>query len=208
MVGVALAVGGLFALTLMWWHPGIPLSFKLRGTGAVLAACVTLLLLTPQVTGSIDLTEDQRHSFNPVVRAALQQIQEPLRITTYLLPEDPRMMDFNRSVLAKLRRALPGVTIMNPEADQTAIFRTGDDPNYGLIVYEIGSRRQESRSTSPEEVLPLLWDLGRVSPPKADDPPAYPGYPLVVSSLRSAVLVFYFLWPTLSLLGLLRYSRR
>ena len=162
IVGIILTGGGLFALTLMWWHPGIPLSFKLRGTGTVLAAWVTLLLLTPQVTGSVDLTEDKRHSFTPAVRATLQQIREPVRITTYLVPEDPRMMDFDRSVLAKLRRALPQLEIVNPEVDQAAVFRTGDDPNYGLVVYEIDSRRAESRSTSPEEVLPLLWDLGRL----------------------------------------------
>lgn len=208
IIGIVLTGGGLFALTLMWWHPDIPLSFKLRGTGIVLAACVTLLLLTPQVKGSIDLTEDQRHSFPPAVRAALQQIREPVRITTYLVPEDPRMMDFNRSVLAKLRRALPQVEIVNPEMDQAAVFRTGDDPNYGLVVYEIGSRRAESRSSSPEEVLPLLWDLARVTTPKVDDPAVYPGYPLMVRSSRTAVVVFYVLWPTLSFLGWLRFSRR
>jgi hypothetical protein len=138
----------------------------------------------------------------------LQQIREPLRITVYLAPEDPRMMDFDRSILAKLRRTLPRTEVLNPEADQAAIFRTGEDPNYGLVIYEVGSRRAESRSTSPEEVLPLLWNLAGVPSPAADDPVAYPGYPLIVNSSLLPELVFYVVWPALTILGWLLFSRR
>src|SRR6266566_123169 len=208
VAGIALATGGLFALTLLWWHPGIPFSLKLLGTGTAVLVCVALLALAPQAIGSVDLTEDQRHSFTPAVREALLQIREPLRIWAYLAPEDPRMMDFDRSILAKLRRILPRTEIVNREADHAAIFRTGEDPNYGVVIYEVGSRRADSRSTSPEEVLPLLWNLAGVSPPAADAPAAYPGYPLVVSSPRAAELIFYVLWPALSFVGWLLFSRR
>jgi hypothetical protein len=208
VAGIALAAGGFFGLTLLWWHPGIPLSLKLRGTGPVLVACAALLALLPQITGSVDLTEDQRHSFSPAVRKALRQIREPLRITVYLAAEDPRMMDFDRSILAKLRRTLPRTEIVNREAGPAAMFKTGEDPNYGVIIYEVGSRRAESRSTSPEEVLPLLWNLAGVPPRAADDLAPYPGYPLVVSSYTAASLIFYVLWPTLSLAGWLLFSRR
>jgi hypothetical protein len=142
------------------------------------------------------------------VRAALQQIREPLRITVYLAPEDPRMMDFDRSILSKLRRALPRIEVINPEADRAAIFKTGEDPNYGRVIYESGPRRAESTSTSPEEVLLLLWNLAGVPPPPADDPAAYPGYPLVVNSSRNAELIFYGLWPALSFVGWLLFSKR
>ena len=206
--GIAVTAAGLFALTLLWWHPGRPLLFKLRGTAAVLVACAALFVPVRQVSASVDLTEDQRHSFSPGVRTALQQFRETLRITVYLAPEDPRMMDFNRSILAKLRRVLPRTEVVNPEADQPAMFRTGEDPNYGLAIYEVGLRRAESHSTSPEEVLPLLWNLAGVPPPAADDPATYPGYPLVVNSSWTAEWIFYALWPALSFVGWLLFSRR
>ena len=117
-------------------------------------------------------------------------------------------MDFDRSILAKLRRTLLRTEVVNPEADQTAIFRTGEDPNYGLVIYEVGSRRAESRSTSPEEVLPLLWNLAGVPSPSADDPASYPGYPFVVNSSWAYELVFYVLWPALTFVGWLLFSRR
>ena len=205
---IAIMAVGLSALTLLWWHPGRQFVLKVRGTAIVFALCAALFVPLRNLTPSVDLTEDQRHSFSPVVRSALQRIREPLRITAYLAPEDPRMMDFDRSILAKLRRALPHTEIVNPEADQAAIFKTGEDSNYGLVIYEVGSRRAESRSTSPEEVLPLLWSLAGVPPPAADDPASYPGYPLVVNSSWVHELIFYGLWPALTFTGWILFSRR
>ena len=181
---------------------------KIRRSAVVLLACIVFYLVSRFLTSSIDLTEDQRHSFSPKVSAALRQIHEPLRITLYLAPEDPRLMDFDHSILAKLRRVLPRTEIVNREANQAALFRTGEDPNYGLIVYEIGARRAENRSTSPEEVLPLLWNLAAIAPPVLDNEIAYPGYPLVVKSSRRAEFVFYVLWPALCFAGWFLLSRR
>jgi ABC-2 type transport system permease protein len=208
LVGIAIATCALLALTLLWWHPGRPLSIKLRGTCAVLAVCAALFVPVRHLSGSIDLTEDQRHSFPPEVSVALRQIHEPVRITLYLAPEDPRFMDFDHSILAKLRRVLPRTEIVNREASQAALFKTGEDPNYGLIVYEIGTRRAESRSTSPEEVLPLLWNLAAIAPPASDNPVTYPGYPLVLKSSGRAELLFYVFWPACSFAGWFLFSRR
>ncbi len=208
IVGIVIAVAGLIALTLIWWHPGRPLGVKFSRSAAVLLAFIVLYPVSHFLTRSIDLTEDQRHSFSPTVSAALRQIHEPLRITLYLAPEDPRFMDFDHSILAKLRRVLPRTEIVNREASQAALFKTGEDPNYGLIVYEIGARRAESRSTSPEEVLPLLWNLAAIAPPGSDTEAAYPGYPLVVKSSGRAELLFYIFWPACSFGGWFLFSRR
>jgi ABC-2 type transport system permease protein len=206
--GIAIASAGLFALTPLWWHPGKSLAVKLSASAAVLLVCVALLLSTHYVTGSVDFTEDQRHSFSPAVRAVLRQIQEPLHIRIYLAPEDPRMIDFDRSILSKLRRTLPRTDIINMETQAALVFKTGEDPDYGRVVYQIGSHQAESRSTSPEEVLPLLWNLAGVPAPVSDDPSPYPGYPLVVKSFKADEIVFYGLWPALSILGWLLFSRR
>ena len=208
VVGIVIAVAGLSVLTLVWWHPGRTLSVKLKRSAALLFACIVLYSLSPFLTQSIDLTEDQRHSFSPEVSATLRRIREPMRVTVYLAPEDPRLMDFERSVLTKLHRVLPQTEIVKPETSQAALFKTGEDPNYGLIVYEIGARHAESRSTSPEEVLPLLWNLAAIAPPVSENEVAYPGYPLVVKSSGRAGFLFYVLWPMCSFAGWFLFSRR
>jgi len=206
--GIALAALILFGLTGLWWHPGRSMSLKLSGSAVVLIVCSALWLPVHRLERSIDLTEDQRHSFSPAVRAALQQIKEPIRIEVYLAAEDPRFMDYDRSVLAKLKRVLPKTEIVNMEVNQAALFKTGEDPKYGLIVYQIGTRRAESRSTSPEEVLSLLGSLAAVPPAVGDDQTAYPGYPLVIQSSHTAEFVFYILWPAVCFAGWFQFSRR
>jgi ABC-2 family transporter len=206
--GIVIAVAGLLTLTLIWWHPGRPLAVKSIRSAVVVLTCMVLFPVSRFLTPSIDSTEDQRHSFSPAVSAALRKIHEPVRITLYLAPEDPRLMDFDHSILAKLRRVLPRAEIVNREASRAALFKTGEDPNYGLIVYEIGTRRAESRSTSPEEVLPLLWGLAAISPPGLDNEVAYPGFPLVVKSSSRAEFLFYVLWPALCFAGWFLFSRR
>jgi ABC-2 type transport system permease protein len=206
--GVVLAALVLFALTRLWWHPGPSMLLKLSGTAAVLVVCSVLSFPLHRLERSVDLTEDQRHSFSPAVRAALQQIREPVRIEVYLTPEDPRFMDYERAILAKLKRVLPGTQIVNMEGNQAALFKMGEDPNYGLIVYQIGTHRAESHSTSPEEVLPLLWNLAAIAPPASDNPVEYPGYPLVVKSSGAAELIFYFVWPAVCFAGWFLFSRR
>ncbi len=208
LAGVVLAALVLFALTLLWWHPGRSILLKLGGSAAVLMACSALSLPLHRLERSIDLTEDQRHSFSPAVRTALRQIRELVRIEVYLVPEDPRFMDYDRSILAKLRRVLPGTEIVNMEGNQAALFKTGEDPYYGLIVYQIGTHRAESHSTSPEEVLPLLWNLAAIAPHASDNLVEYPGYPLVVKSSGAAELIFYVLWPAVCFAGWFLFSRR
>ena len=53
----------------------------------------------------------------------------------------------------------------------------------------MAARRDVSRSTSPREILPLLYGLAVVAPPapaRADD---YPGYPLVADEYVGAAVV-------------------
>jgi len=70
--GVVLAALVLFALTLLWLHPGRSVLLKVCGSAAVLIACSALSLPLHRLERSIDLSEDQRNSFSPAVRAALQ----------------------------------------------------------------------------------------------------------------------------------------
>src|SRR4030095_5517364 len=80
------------------------------------------------------------------------------------------------------------------------------DDRYGLVVYDYGGKREESRSTSPREVLPLLYGLAGVTVGSSDKPD-YPGHPLV-SDARAATGWFYVALPLLVALGWWRVGRR
>ena len=70
-------------------------------------------------------------------------------------------------------------------------FSTGTgDESYGEVEYVYDNRSDISRSTSPREILPLLYALASVSAPVPTPGREYPGYPLVASA--DAALFWFF----------------
>ncbi len=153
----------------------------------VLAAAIALGLAT-QIRLSIDVTEDQRNSFPAADQRALAKLAEPLVVTVHLAPEDPRYADLRRNVLAKLERVLPNMSVGLAGGRQSLAANAGDD-RYGEVEYTYGGRSDISRSTSPREILPLLYGLAAVSRPAPAPGGDYPGYPLIV---RGEVALLWF----------------
>ena len=60
----------------------------------------------------------------------------------------------------------------------------------GEVEYDYGGRTDISRSTSPREILPLLYALAGVPPPLPAPGGEYPGYPLIASA--EAALFWFF----------------
>jgi hypothetical protein len=188
VVGIAAAIGGFGALAAVWLPPGVTVRAKLaRSLGCVLVTGV-LLALAAQIRTALDVTEDQRNSFPAADQEALAQLTQPLGVTVHLAPEDPRYTDLQREVLAKLARALPHVTIRLASGRHTLTSSAGDEA-YGEVEYAYGAHVATSRSTSPREILPLLYDLARVPVPTAMASDAYPGYPCVADA-QAALLWF------------------
>ena len=188
VVGIAAAIGGFAALAAVWLPPVVTVRAKLaRALGCILVTGVLLALAT-QISLARDVTEDQRNSFPPADQWALAQLTQPLVVTVHLAPEDPRYADLQREVLAKLARALPHVTIRLAGGRHTLTSSAGDEA-YGEVEYAYGARVATSRSTSPREILPLLYDLAQVPVPTAIAADAYPGYPCVANA-QAALLWF------------------
>jgi len=188
VVGIAATIGGFAALATIWLPPGVRFRKKLYcSVGSVLAVAVVLGLAT-QVRLAIDLTEDQRNSFAMADQTALAKLAEPLVVTVHLAPEDPRYADLQRNVLAKLERAMPNVSIRLADGRQNPRTNAGDD-SYGEVEYAYGSRSDISRSSSPREILPLLYGLAGISSPAPASAGDFPGYPLIASG---QVALFWF----------------
>ena len=111
------------------------------------------------------MTEDRRNSFSRADERLLATLAGPLTVTIHLAPEDPRYVDVQRAVFSKLARVLPDLTIRI--AAPHAFAASGADERYGEIEYVYGARRDVSRSTSPREILPLIYGLAGVPPPAA-----------------------------------------
>ena len=189
VVGIGTAVCGFSALATVWMPPGVHVRTKLfRSLVCVLAAAIVFGLAT-QIRFSVDVTEDQRNSFPVADQRVLAKLAEPLVVTIHLAAEDPRYADLQRNVLAKLERVLPNLSIRLAGGRQN-LAASADEDRYGEIEYSYGDRSDISRSTSPREILPLLYGLAGVNPPAPAPGSDYPGYPLIAGG-QLALLWFF-----------------
>ncbi len=195
LVMLVLALAGL-ALAAIWLHQGRKLSARWFKTAALLAASLVVIGSSAAVRASWDLSENRRNSFPLADETALRQIHEPLRITINLAPEDPRLMDYERNILNKLKRILPKLTADFAAQSRTGLFESGgaEGERYGEIWYEMAGRKVMNRSTTEPIVLEQLYELAGIPIPAKTEESEFPGYPLAAHP-KAARLIFYALWP-------------
>jgi ABC-type transport system involved in multi-copper enzyme maturation permease subunit len=207
IVMLATALAGL-AIAAIWLHTGRKLGAKLLRTAALLGLIAVAVRIGSLSRASWDASENRRNSFSRADETALRQIREPMRVTIYLAAEDPRLMDYERGALNKLRRILPRMEVNYAAQSRTGLFE-GAEEHYGEIWYELGGRKVMNRSTTEPIVVEQLYELAGIPAPADSDEPVFPGYPLAAHP-KGAGLVFYALWPlsVISAWGLARYRRR
>jgi ABC-2 type transport system permease protein len=189
VLGAGCVILGLTALAAVWLPPGVAPLSKLRRSLSLVLIVAVMLGAAAQVRRSVDVTEDRRNSFSAADQKLLATLQLPLVVTVHLAAEDPRYADLQRNVLAKLERIMPNVSVGLAGGRQALSTATSDE-SYGEVEYVYGSRSDVSRSTSPREILPLLYALAGVAPPAPAPGSEYPGYPLVANA--NAALVWFF----------------
>jgi ABC-2 type transport system permease protein len=211
LASVVAAAAGLLTLAGVWLSPGVAIGRKLISSVLVITVTGVAMLGAAQLRFYADMTDDRRNSFSPPDADALAGLADRLTITVNLAPEDPRFIDLHRSLLGKLQRTMPDVWLVVASGRSSLLGAGGDA--YGLITYDYGGRRASSRSTSAEEVLPLIYGLAGVDPPARRPEALYPGYPLVVDAGQTGPW-FYAGLPLLVLIawtvrsGLPRRARR
>jgi ABC-2 type transport system permease protein len=188
LLGIVAAIGGFAALAAVWLHPGVPISTKIVRSTACVAVAAAVIGLSSPVRLSVDLAEDRRNSFPAADQRALADLREPLIITVHLTPEDPRYVDLRRNVLAKLERTVPRISVRLATSGQSMVGSASDEA-YGEIEYSYGARSDKSRSTSPREILPLIYALAERPIPEPIAGQNYLGYPLLANA--SPALVWF-----------------
>jgi len=186
----ATAAGIVFAA--VWMKSWESLRRRSVRSFLVLAAVAAAIFAASDLRSSWDFSEDRRNSFSRADEAALARIGQPVVVTVNLAPEDPRLFDLQRGVLAKLRRVVPDLTVRYAAQSRSGLFESGG--SYGEIWYQVGSRKAMLRSTIEPVVLEEIYRLAGMSPPDSGGGPSYPGYPLR-ARLDGAAWFFYVAWP-------------
>ena len=196
-IALAVLALGLLGLTVVWLPPGVSRREKLLRSGAVAGVAAQALLLAVQLPIYMDVTEDQRNSFNPADVRALRQMPKELKVDVNLATNDARFLDLQRNVLSKLQRTSPHVTINYAETSTSSLLGGSSGANYGVVTYTYGGKQGTSRATTAREVLPLIEALSGQT--VVEDPVRpYPGYPLQTSADGAAVW-FYGILPLLAI---------
>jgi ABC-2 type transport system permease protein len=189
VAGICAAVLGFAALATVWLPPRIRVCDKIIRSIVCVFAVALALGLVMQIRLTFDVTEDRRNSFPAADQRLLASLAQPLVVTVHLAPEDPRYADLQRNVLAKLERTMPKVSIRL--AGRQSLPTNSGEERYGEVEYTYSAHSDISRSTSPREILPMLYGLAGVSPPAPTPGSDYPGYPLVAGS-QVALVWFLF----------------
>jgi ABC-2 type transport system permease protein len=209
--GLTLIAGGL-ALAAVWMQLGRSLRVRVTQSLVLGAALAAVLAVSARVPGSWDLSENRMNSFPLADEHALSTIQEPLRITVYLAPEDPRRTDLERNTFSKLRRVMPDFDVTYVASTGTGLFEQTRE-HYGELHYRLASQETVNRTTTVEGVLESIYslahrDLADTGEDDGDErETVFRGHPLAARP-TGAAFVFYGAWPAVTLLAALRRRRR
>jgi ABC-2 type transport system permease protein len=196
MMGVSAA--GL-AIGAIWLNSGWKPQARFSRIAVVVIALSVVIIAGANLRMSLDVSENRRNSFSPADEAALGEIRQPLRVTAFLSPEDPRLADLEQSVLSKLRRILPRVEVdYISDGGASGLFANNEN-HYGEIWYELSGSRVMERSTIEAVVLEQIYKLANVNPPKPSGENEFNGYPLAARP-TGAAWIFYGLWPLATIL--------
>jgi ABC-2 family transporter len=205
LILATLGIGGVIAAT-VWLREGEPVSRRVRDVALVAVAIVVLCVGFARVRQSRDVSEDRRNSFPTADESALRAIDTPLHVTVYLAAEDPRLVDLERGVLAKLRRTMKQVDVTYAARGRSGLFE-GPDQHYGEIWYQLGDRREMTRSTTDEIVLETIYRLAGRAAPASENERSYSGYPLT-ARMNAVPWLFFAAWPACVILAWWASRRR
>ncbi len=182
------------ALAAAWTPLGMSPSRRLLRLIPVALCGAILCLGAGNLKGSLDMSENRRHSFPPTDEALLRTIPGTLTVTVNMAAEDPRLQDLEQGVLAKLSRVMR-VEVVKASKGRTGLFASHSE-RYGEVWYRLGKKEIMNRSTTEPIILSQIYELAGMPTPEATDSARYPGFPLVARP-KGAALVFFLLWPLL-----------
>jgi len=193
VAAVTLIMLGL-GLGALWMRIGVPVRRRVAESMAVTTFALLVIVAGTATTRSWDTSESRLNSFSRSDEEALRSIPGPLTIEVHLAPEDPRRVDLDHRVIAKLRRVRPDVDVRYQSATSIGLFEQ-TSTGYGEIWFDIQGKKAMSRAVTAEVVLETIYSLAGVTP-AGEGGDVFRGHPLMARPAKAA-MVFYMLWPAL-----------
>jgi ABC-2 type transport system permease protein len=204
MLAAVIVVTTSLVLAAVWMRLGVRVHRRLVESVFILCVTGVLGLAISFVNLSVDVSENERNSFDEVEEALLESITAPLKITVNLAPEDPRRFDLEKQTLSKLRRIMSRVTVTYVSGSASGLFEQARE-HYGEIWYELAGKRIVGRSMTRDGVLDAIYELaGLQAPPEGEA--GHRGHPLSAQPV-GAMPLFYVAWP-LAVVGLGLFLQR
>jgi hypothetical protein len=193
LVLIALAfIGGGLATGAVWLRLGTRTRVRVFDVLGIAATTAVVIFACIFVHGSWDASESRLNSFPEAQEEALGRLPAPLAIDARFAPQDPRRLELERGPFAKLRRAVPNVTISYSARTAIGLFEEAD-PGYGDVHYRIGARTVTSRALTQEGVVESVFEAAAMEAPEEENG-VYHGHPLVAQPTGAAI-VLYAIWP-------------
>jgi hypothetical protein len=181
-------------LAALWIRLGVPVHRRVAESIAVTVFALLVIIAGTATSGSWDTSESRLNSFSRSDEEALRSIPGPLTIEVHLAPEDPRRVDLDHRVIAKLRRVRPDLEVRYKSATSIGLFEQ-TSAGYGEIWYDVQGKKAMSRAVTAEVVLETIYSLAEVTP-TGESGDVFRGHPLMARPAKAA-MVFYVLWPAL-----------
>jgi ABC-2 type transport system permease protein len=204
LLAAVIVVAASLMLAAVWMRLGVPVHRRLVESVSILCVAGVLSLAISFVNLSLDVSENERNSFDEAEEALLESIAAPLKITVNLAPEDPRRFDLEKQTLSKLRRTMSHVTVTYVSGSATGLFEQARE-HYGEIWYELGGKRIVGRSMTRDGVLDAIYELAGLQAPQEGEA-GHRGHPLSAQPV-GAIPLFYVVWP-LAVVGLGLFLQR
>jgi ABC-2 type transport system permease protein len=192
LLAAFIVVAASLVLAAVWMRMGVPVHRRLVESVFILCVAGVLGLAISFVNLSLDVSENERNSFDEAEEALLESITAPLKITVNLAPEDPRRFDLEKQTLSKLRRTMSHVTVTYVSGSATGLFEQARE-HYGEIWYELGGKRIVGRSMTRDGVLDAIYELAGLQAPQEGEA-GHRGHPLSAQPV-GAFPLFYVAWP-------------
>jgi ABC-type uncharacterized transport system involved in gliding motility auxiliary subunit len=128
---------------------------------AFLGILVTLNFLAARYHKRFDLTENKRYTLSQETVQILNSLQEPVKVTGFFTPDDPRRSDVE-DLLKEYAYHSDKFTyeFVDPELRPGEARRLGVT-SYGVLVFQRGERRQETFGLDEEDLTSALLKVSR-----------------------------------------------
>jgi len=128
---------------------------------AFLGILVTLNFLAARYHKRFDLTENKRYTLSQETVQVLNALQEPVKVTGFFTPDDPRRSDVE-DLLKEYAYHSDKFTyeFVDPELRPGEARRLGVT-SYGVLVFQRGEKRQETFGVDEEDLTSALLKVSR-----------------------------------------------